>query len=83
MYTECFRNVRYILDRAAFCTVQSVAPAISPAYSLCVNDSLTALDVSSKILCIMFDKYRHCNCRLVDLPVASTEAILTADYGFV
>ncbi len=43
---------------------------------------IAALDVSSKILCKMFDKYRHCNCKLVALPVASTEAILTADYGF-
>ncbi len=32
---------------------------------------------------ISIDKYRHCNCRLVALPIASTEAILTADYGFV
>ncbi len=45
---------------------------------------IAALDVSSsKLLCRMFDKYRHCNCWLVALPVASTEAISTADYGFV
>ena len=44
---------------------------------------IAALDVSSKILCRMFDKYRHCNCRLVALLVASAEAILTAEYGFV
>ncbi len=32
---------------------------------------------------ISIDNYRHCNCRLVALPVAATEAILTADYRFV
>ncbi len=34
-------------------------------------------------LCRMLDKYRHCNCRLIALLVASDEAILTSRYGFV
>ena len=44
---------------------------------------IAALDISSKLLCRMFDEYRHCNCRLVALPVASIEAIWTAYSGFV
>ncbi len=40
---------------------------------------IAALDA----LCRMFDRYRHCNCRLVASLAASPEAILTAEYRFV
>ncbi len=40
---------------------------------------IAALDV----LCRMCDKYRHCNCRLIPLLVASAEATLTGEYRFV